>query len=198
VAELSSGALAARLADTWEKRSKRLATRRDPLTGVSEFPNLAEEPVTRAPALSTVEGGLPRHRYAEGFEVLRDASDAYLAAHGERPKIFLATLGPVAAHTARAGFAANLFQAGGIEAVNPGASDDLPGAFRASGARVACICGTDDAYAASAAEVAASLGADHVVLAGKGSFDGVDGTIFAGCDALDVLTGLHAKLGVTR
>jgi methylmalonyl-CoA mutase len=154
--------------------------------------------VVREPVEATVEGGLPRHRYAEGFEALRDASDAHLASTGARPKIFLATLGPVAAHTARAGFAANLFQAGGIEAVNPGATDDLPGAFRASGARVACLCGTDDAYAASAAEVAASLGAEYVLLAGKGSYDGVDGNVFAGCDALDVLNGLHAKLGVTR
>ncbi|MEV7040253.1 methylmalonyl-CoA mutase family protein [Amycolatopsis sp. NPDC051061] len=198
LAELSSGALAGRLAETWEKRSKRIATRRDPLTGVSEFPNLTEKPVVREPVEAAVEGGLPRHRYAEGFEALRDASDAHLASTGARPKIFLATLGPVAAHTARAGFAANLFQAGGIEAVNPGATDDLPGAFRASGARVACLCGTDDAYAASAAEVTASLGAEYVLLAGKGSYDGVDGNVFAGCDALDVLNGLHAKLGVTR
>ncbi|MEU8638733.1 methylmalonyl-CoA mutase subunit beta [Amycolatopsis sp. NPDC048633] len=198
VAELSSGALAERLASTWEKRSSRIATRRDPLTGVSEFPNLAEKPVVRTPVESTVEGGLPRHRYAEGFEALRDASDAYLASTGARPKIFLATLGPVAAHTARAGFAANLFQAGGVEAVNPGATDDLPGAFSESGAKIACICGTDDAYAASAADVAASLGAEYVLLAGKGSYDGVDGNVFAGCDALEVLNGLHAKLGVTR
>ncbi|MEA5365928.1 methylmalonyl-CoA mutase family protein [Amycolatopsis sp., V23-08] len=198
VAELASGALAGRLAETWEKRAKRLATRRDPLTGVSEFPNLTEKPVKREPLDPPAEGGLPRHRYAEGFEALRDASDAYLAAHGARPKVFLATLGPVAAHTARAGFAANLFQAGGIEAVNPGATDDLPGAFRASGARIACLCGTDDAYAEQAAEVAASLGADHVLLAGKGSYDGVDGNVFAGCDALEVLNGLHTELGVSR
>ncbi|MFB9689760.1 methylmalonyl-CoA mutase family protein [Amycolatopsis plumensis] len=197
-ASLASGELAARLAATWEKRSSRIATRRDPLTGVSEFPNLAEKPVVREPVESTVEGGLPRHRYAEGFEALRDASDAYLAEHGSRPKIFLATLGPVAAHTTRAGFAANLFQAGGIEAVNPGATDDLPGAFRESGARIACLCGTDDAYAAQAADVAASLGAEYVLLAGKGDYDGVDANVFAGCDALEVLNGLHAKLGVTR
>ncbi|MFI5590747.1 methylmalonyl-CoA mutase family protein [Amycolatopsis sp. NPDC051758] len=198
VAELASGALAERLASTWDKRAKRLATRRDPLTGVSEFPNLAEKPVVREPVESTVEGGLPRHRYAEGFEALRDASDAYLASTGARPKIFLATLGPVAAHTARAGFAANLFQAGGVEAVNPGATDDLPGAFRESGAKVACLCGTDDAYEAQAADVAASLGAEYMFLAGKGKYEGVDENVFAGCDALEVLTGLHGKLGVAR
>jgi methylmalonyl-CoA mutase len=197
-AELASGALASRLAATWEKRSKRLATRRDPLTGVSEFPNLHEKAVTREPDLSTVDGGLPRHRYAEAFEALRDASDAYLAAHGERPKIFLATLGSVAAHNARAGFAANLFAAGGIEPVNPGATDDLPGAFQASGARIACLCGTDAAYAERAASVAASLGAETVLLAGKGDYDGVSGNIYAGCDALEVLTRLHEQLGVSR
>ncbi|QRP45192.1 methylmalonyl-CoA mutase subunit beta [Amycolatopsis sp. FDAARGOS 1241] len=197
-AELASGALAARLAQTWDKRAKRLATRRDPITGVSEFPNLAEKPVAREPVeQSTSEGGLPRHRYAEAFEKLRDASDAYLAEHGERPKVFLATLGPVAAHTTRAGFAANLFQAGGLEAVNPGATDDLPGAFRESGARIACLCGTDAAYEEQAAQVAGALGAETVLLAGKASYPGVSGNVYAGCDALEVLTGIHAQLGVS-
>ncbi|MFD9960482.1 methylmalonyl-CoA mutase family protein [Amycolatopsis sp. NPDC058986] len=201
-ASLASGALAARLAETWEKRAKRLATRRDPLTGISEFPNLTEKPVERAPLPSTVEGGLPRHRYAEAFEALRDASDAYLAEHGVRPRVFLATLGPVATHTARATFAANLFQAGGIEPVNPGTIDDLPGEFRASGARIACLCGTDDAYAADAVQASASLaeaGAETVLLAGKPQdYAGVGGYVFAGCDALDVLRGIHAQLGVSR
>ncbi|RJQ83798.1 methylmalonyl-CoA mutase [Amycolatopsis panacis] len=196
-AELASGALAGRLAETWDKRAKRLGTRRDPITGVSEFPNLAEKPVSREPLPVLPEGGLPRHRYAEAYEKLRDASDAYLAEHGERPKIFLATLGPVAAHTARAGFAANLFQAGGLEAVNPGATDDLPGAFRESGARIACLCGTDAAYEEQAVAVAASLGAETVLLAGKGNYDGVAGNVYAGCDALEVLAGLHAQLGVS-
>lgn len=196
-AELASGALAGRLAQTWAKRASRLATRRDPLTGVSEFPNLEEKPVTREPLPSTVDGGLPRHRYAEEYEKLRDASDAYLAKHGERPKVFLATLGPVAAHTGRASFTTNLLQAGGIEAVNPGATDDLPGAFRESGAKVACVCGTDAAYEEQAASVAASLGADSVLLAGKGTYDGISGNLYAGCDALEILTSLHAQLGVS-
>ncbi|GAA4541118.1 methylmalonyl-CoA mutase family protein [Amycolatopsis samaneae] len=201
-ASLASGALAARLAETWDKRAKRLAARRDPLTGVSEFPDLAEKPVVRAPAPSTVEGGLPRHRYAEGYEALRDASDAHLAEHGARPRVFLATLGLVAAHTGRATFAANLFQAGGLEPVNPGATDDLPGEFRASGAKIACLCGTDDAYAAEAATAAAALaeaGAETVLLAGKPQdLPGVGGYVFTGCDALEILTGIHAQLGVSR
>ncbi|WP_199191504.1 methylmalonyl-CoA mutase family protein [Amycolatopsis sp. CA-126428] len=203
VASLASGALAGRLASTWEKRSKRIATRRDPLTGVSEFPNLAEKPVVRTPVESTVEGGLPRHRYAEGFEALRDASDAYLAEHGKRPHVFLVPLGTVAQHTARVQFATNLFQAGGIEVVNIGPDADYACEFVDAGSGVACICGTDAAYAdeaASWAETLHKIGAKAVFLAGKpnDAYGDITRYVFAGCDALDVLTSLHALLGVSR
>ncbi|WP_410604580.1 methylmalonyl-CoA mutase family protein [Amycolatopsis sp. lyj-90] len=195
-AELASGALAGRLADTWEKRSKRLATRRDPITGVSEFPNLTEKAVVRDPVEDLPEGGLPRHRYAEAFEALRDRADA----HPSRPRVFLATLGPVAAHTGRASFAANLFQAGGIEAVNPGAPEDVVAEFRASGTKVACLCGSNTSYAEEADSVAKALkeaGATSVLLAGKpGDHADVSGYLFTGCDALEVLTGTLTELGV--
>jgi methylmalonyl-CoA mutase len=195
-AELASGALAGRLAETWEKRSKRISTRRDPITGVSEFPNLTEKAVVRDPVDELPDGGLPRHRYAEAFEALRDRADA----HPSRPRVFLATLGPVAAHTARASFAANLFQAGGIEAVNPGAPEDVVAEFRASGTKVACICGSNTSYAEEAASVAKALkeaGATSVLLAGKpGDHPDITDYLFTGCDALDVLTGTLNELGV--
>ncbi|NKQ58250.1 methylmalonyl-CoA mutase small subunit [Amycolatopsis sp. K13G38] len=201
-AALDSGFIRDRLAETWEKRSKRLATRKDPITGVSEFPNLAEKRVEREPAPSIVDGGgLPRVRYAQPFEELRDRSDAHLAAHGERPTIFLATLGPLASHTARAMFASNLFQAGGIEPVNPGEVSDPVAAFRESGASVACLCGSDSVYAEQADDVAAGLreaGAKAVLLAGKpaDSYRGISGFAFTGCDALAVLTDVLETLGV--
>ncbi|WP_410651837.1 methylmalonyl-CoA mutase family protein [Amycolatopsis sp. cmx-4-54] len=198
-AELASGALAARLAETWEKRSKRLATRRDPITGVSEFPNLTEKTVIRDAVDDLPGGGLPRHRYAEAFETLRDRADA----HPSRPRVFLATLGPVAAHTARASFAVNLFQAGGIEAVNPGAPKDIDGViaeFRASGTKIACLCGSNTSYAEEADSVAKALkeaGATSVLLAGKpGDHPDVTGYLYTGCDALEILTGTLTELGV--
>ncbi|GAB3585385.1 methylmalonyl-CoA mutase family protein [Amycolatopsis endophytica] len=199
-AVLDSGALAARVDETWQRRKQRLATRKDPLTGVSEFPDLGEKPVERAPAPSVVdEGGLPRRRYAQDYEALRDRSDAHLAETGERPKVFLATLGPVAAHTARATFASNLFQAGGIEPVNPGAPEDVVAAFRESGAKVACLCGSDQLYDEHAAESAKKLkeaGAIRVLLAGKSEYPGVDAVVHAGCDALAALTSILDTLGV--
>ncbi|MBZ4324508.1 methylmalonyl-CoA mutase subunit beta, partial [Streptomyces huiliensis] len=69
-AALRSGMIGERLAATWADRSRRLATRREPVTGVSEFPHLAEPPVERRPAPARPAGGLPRVRRDEAFEAL--------------------------------------------------------------------------------------------------------------------------------
>lgn len=164
-AALRSGMIGERLAATWAARSRDLARRKEPVTGVSEFPQLAERPVEReaAPAevSATAPGGLPRVRRDEAFEALRARSDAHLAATGQRPRVFLAALGPAAAHTARASFASNLFQAGGIEPVHdpvPVDAATAADAFKASGATVACLCSSDALYAEQAGAVAEALG----------------------------------------
>ncbi|MGW2611704.1 methylmalonyl-CoA mutase family protein [Streptomyces mirabilis] len=193
-AVLRSGRLGQDLARTWEARSAKLAERREPVTGVSEFPNLAERLVERAPAPVPPSGGLPRVRRDEAFEALRARSDAHLAATGSRPRIFLAALGPAAAHTARLTFASNLFQAGGIEPVTEGAFED-------SGATEVCLCSSDTLYEERAAEVAGELkatGAGHVFLAGRpGQYPDVDAYVFAGCDAVAVLSATLDRMGVS-
>ncbi|MGW1467141.1 methylmalonyl-CoA mutase family protein [Streptomyces sp. NPDC002308] len=202
-AATASGLVAERLAATWEKRSRDLARRKEPVTGVSEFPHLAEHPVEREAAPAAPSGGLPKVRRDEAFEALRSRSDAHLASTGARPKVFLAALGPASAHTARASFAANLFQAGGVETVHRPVTVDaatVAGAFSASGAEIACLCSSDAVYEREAAGVAAALvaaGAGHVLLAGRpGEVDGVDGYVFAGCDAVAVLSSVLDRLGV--
>lgn len=148
---------------------------------------------------------LPSLRLAAPFEALRDRAEAAAA----RPAVFLATLGTVADFTARAGFARNLFEAGGIAAAGgdsfakDGATDldALVDGFRASGARLACLCGSDAAYAeqgAAAAEVLVKAGAT-VWVAGRPAESeaalnqaGVTSFIFAGCDAVETLTRAQA------
>ncbi|MFJ1665050.1 methylmalonyl-CoA mutase family protein [Streptomyces bottropensis] len=194
-AALRSGAVRERLAETWAARSATLAQRREPVTGVSEFPHLAEKPVVRAPAPEPPSGGLPRVSRDEAFEALRARSDAHLAATGSRPRLYLASLGPAAAHTARTTFAANLFQAGGIEPVTEGT-------FEESGATEVCLCSSDAVYEERAATSAAELraaGASHVFLAGRpAEYTGVDGFVFAGCDAVAVLSATLDRMGVSR
>ncbi|KOG32481.1 methylmalonyl-CoA mutase family protein [Streptomyces resistomycificus] len=194
-AALRSGRLGEDLAATWHRRSSRLAERREPVTGVSEFPHLAEKPVVREPAPEPPSGGLPRVRRDEAFETLRARSDAHLAATGRRPRVYLATIGPAAAHTARATFASNLFQAGGVEPVTEGT-------FEQSGATEACLCSSDALYAEQAETVAEELrsaGASQVFLAGRpGRYAGVDSYVFAGCDAVAVLSAALDRMGVSR
>jgi methylmalonyl-CoA mutase len=200
---LASGWVAQRLEQTWQRRADNLAHRRDPLTGVSEYPNLEETLPSRRPAPRVEPGptGLPRHRYAEQFEALRDRADTYTAKHGVRPTVFLATLGPVAAHTARASFATNLFAAGGIATVGSGPVDDparLPALFAASGADVACLCGSDRSYAelGTAAAAALAVTGAPVWLAGKpADHPGVFGYLYTGVNAVEVLTTCLDQLG---
>jgi methylmalonyl-CoA mutase len=218
-AALRSGFVGERLAATWETRRKALATRREPITGVSEFPYLAEQPVLRAPApvrhrrtapgAAPGAGGLPVVRRAEAYEALRARSDAHLAATGSRPRVLLAALGPAAAHTARTSFAANLFQAGGVEPVHDPVTVDagsVGAALAAAGTTAACVCSSDPVYAEQAADVAAALraaGATRVLLAGRPgehreawTAAGVDTFVSLGGDAVATLTGLLDDLGV--
>ncbi|MGA5195764.1 methylmalonyl-CoA mutase family protein [Streptomyces exfoliatus] len=193
-AALRSGTIGERLAETWAARSTKLATRREPITGVSEFPNLTEKPVDRAPAPEPQSGGLPRVRRDEAFEALRARSDAHLATTGARPRVYLAALGPAAASSARVAFATNLFQAGGVETVTEGT-------FEESGAREVCLCSSDALYEERAGTVAAELraaGAEHVLLAGRpGAYPGVDTYVFAGCDAIALLSTALDRMGVS-
>ncbi|WP_046863736.1 methylmalonyl-CoA mutase subunit beta [Microvirga massiliensis] len=208
VASLQAGRIQEAIAGVRSKRNRAVASRRDPLTGTSEFPNIHETPVAvlaPSPALRPDPApdfpALPSRRTAEPFEHLRDRSDDALARAGRRPRVFLANLGPVAAFTARATFAKNLFEAGGIEAIpNDGFPDHgaMAAAFRYSGAPLACLCSSDEIYESDAEAAARALHAAHpgatLYLAGRpGPHEaalrdaGISGFVFAGCDALGVL-----------
>jgi methylmalonyl-CoA mutase len=212
LAALQQGLIQRKVAAVRAAREAAVARRKDALTGTSDFPDLAEAPVAvlevapvapaPASAAPTFEP-LPRIRLAEPFETLRDASDRMLARTGARPKIFLANLGTAADFTARATFAKNFFEAGGIEAVgNDGFAnhDSLAAAFRASGAKLACLCSSDEVYArdtVTAARALRNAGA-AVWLAGQpGALEaaltraGVGGFVFAGCDVLAALRAAH-------
>ncbi|HEY1624660.1 MAG TPA: methylmalonyl-CoA mutase subunit beta [Streptosporangiaceae bacterium] len=204
-AALDSGLIAERIAQNWAERSAKLARRREPITGVSEFPNLGERPVVRDPAPAQPGGGLPRVHRADAFEALRSRSDALLAATGARPKVLLVTLGPVAVYTARSTFAANLFQAGGVETILSETAEPsrkaLEEAVQASGARAACICSSDAIYTEHAEAAAAALkaaGARYVVLAGRPApYQNIDDFVYLGGDAIAALTAVYDEIGAS-
>jgi methylmalonyl-CoA mutase len=215
---LRAGVIQREVAKVRAEREANVAQRQESLIGTSDFPDLAETvvAVVSAPRSSECEHAaeqsaepLRRMRVAGPFEDLRDRSDQYLAAHGTRPKVFLACLGRPADFNARASFAKSLFEAGGIEAIAPEGiqtRETMVQAFKGSGAKLACLCSSDQVYANEAADAAKLLteaGAQHIYLAGKpGSREaelksaGVRAFVFAGGDTLAMLRDAHATLGL--
>jgi methylmalonyl-CoA mutase len=172
-----------RVRDVAARRRDDVAHRRLPLTGVSEYPSLAETLPERSG-----EPDLPPS-YGDDFERMRLAPvDA---------RVFLATLGSVAQHTARAGFATNLLAAGGVGVDLAGATSSVADVTAAyAGQTVVCLAGTDTAYAEWGSEAAARLreaGAERVLVAGistgsTDAFDWADDSCARGGDAVAFLT----------
>ncbi|KWX66138.1 methylmalonyl-CoA mutase small subunit [Mycobacterium sp. NAZ190054] len=194
------GHISARIADVAERRADDIAHRRTAVTGVNEFPNLAEVPLPQQDPLPHVQ------RYAAAFEALRNRSDAHLEKTGARPKALLLPLGPLAEHNIRTTFTANLLASGGIEAVNPGPLDaaGVAAAVAAAGVtEIAVICGTDARYAgevAAVVEAARAAGVPHILLAGPEKAvaeadSKPDGYLTAKIDAVSALSDLLTRLG---
>ncbi len=222
VAALGNGFIAEAIRGVRDARAKDLASRKQPLTGVSEFPDLNEVPprVLRPAPPARTQGDLPATRLSESFEALRARAQG-----AANPKVFLANLGRIPDFNARATFAKNAFEAGGILALgNDGFSPAPSGvaesagreenaaredcatedcatdlaalslAFKASRARIACLCSSDARYAREAADAASALtaaGARAVYLAGRPAeleaalaATGVAGYLHAGANML--------------
>lgn len=198
--------LTASINDVAAARADDIAHRRTAITGVNEYPNLAEPPL---PPAATAAAPTGLRRYAAQFEALRDRSDAHLARTGTRPRVLLLPLGPIAEHNIRTSFVANLLASGGIDAVNPGPLDAdgvAPAVEQAGSPAVAVLCGTDARYAAHAAGIVAAArgaGIDRVYLAGpaKALADNADTDprpddyLTMKIDAVQALSDLLTRLG---
>lgn len=197
--------LQTQVAEARERRRAVIATRRETITGVTDFPLLG----AALPEFEPTDRRLPAGRFApirlaEPFETLRAKAEA------ASPRIFFANLATLPEFGPRAQWSRNLFATGGIASLGAedayASIDALIDAYRASNTRVALIAGADTAYAEQAENAAQRLkaaGADWVVLAGKpGEREtalraaGVDQFVFAGQNALNELGTLHAALGI--
>lgn len=138
-----------------------ISKRRMGLIGTNLFPNLREKPpVVKANATAPAVAGLgavgcdeittvKARRAAEGFEELRRAADGFAKRTGARPKVFVAKIGPVKQHKARADFTAGFFAVGGFEMTGKEAFETGEAAAKAaaaSGAPIVVLCSTDETY----------------------------------------------------
>jgi len=200
--------VAGQIGEIAAQRTDDIAHRRTAITGVNEYPNLAEPALPQNDSSHSPLAAGNLARYAAAFEALRDRSDVYLDRTGSRPRALLLPLGPLAEHNIRATFAANLLASGGIEAVNPGTvdADGVAKAVADAGSpTVAVICGTDRRYGtelAAIVEAARNARVAHICLAGAQKAvaetdpkQRPDEFLTMKIDAVDALSSLLSRLG---
>jgi methylmalonyl-CoA mutase len=197
-AALVSGLLADQLAASRETRRDDLARRRTAVTGVSQFPLAGETLLDRPPSpVLSQAGGLPRIRWAQWHETLRDRADAYARAAGSPPTVTLALADAARATAAQAGRVAALLAPAGIATVT--ASPDAA-AGGAPGAAVVVVCGsteTSPGEVGAAIDQARANGASVVIAAAGGPPPpGADGAVTGDTDVLELSGQILAALGV--
>lgn len=211
-AALAAGTVLGQIAKTVTERHKRLASRKQPITGVSMFPPEAETPVENLkprPAQS-VPAGLKPLRDSEVFEGLRDRVSTQTRLTGTQPGVFLASLGERRDFGPREQFTSNVLLVAGLAhpSSEGGTADEIVAQVKAAGTNTVILCSSAKVYAAQAIEVAGALkaaGIAHVWIAGKktetGSEDAgsvIDGEVFDGMDVVSFLSDTLDRLGVAK
>ncbi|MGP1470435.1 MAG: methylmalonyl-CoA mutase family protein [Schwartzia sp. (in: firmicutes)] len=152
------------------------------------------------------------HRWSERFEDLRLTTEKYKKEHdGDNVKVFLANMGPIPQHKARADFSTSFLQVGefNVEGNNGfETTDAAAAAAKESGADVAVICSTDKTYPEIVPDLAPKLRAAlpnaTIYLAGAAPKDlepvyreaGVDDFISVKANCYEILRFLQKKKGM--
>ena len=151
------------------------------------------------------------HRWSERFEALREVTEKFKAQTGDNVKIFLANMGPIPQHKARADFTTGFLQVGAFEVLgNNGFAtvDEAAQAAKESGADAVVICSTDATYPeiipALAPKLHEALPNATVFLAGaapkdlKETYDaaGIDEYIHVKANCYKILQALQQKKGM--
>lgn len=214
---------------TLQERFKKLARRSDRAVGTNMYPNMSEA----APEWDKIESAAPAcgcscgcggassgltvipivpHRWTEQFEALRRRTEEYKAAHnGDNVKIFLANMGPIPQHKARADFITGFMEVAAFDVLkNDGfkTTDECADAAAKSGALAAVICSTDKTYPELVPPLAKAIKEKaptmRVFLAGEPAAEfkdtyvqaGVDGFISVRSNCLESLTELQNAKGM--
>ena len=149
-------------------------------------------------------------RLATPFEMLRDDAAAYADANGHPPQIFMANLGPLKQHKARADFTRGFFEVGGFEMVDTPGFETPEAAAQAAldaDAGAVVICSTDADYETAVPIIAQKIKDARpqtaIILAGypKDKIDdykaaGVDLFIYLGADCHALNLDVQQRLGV--
>jgi methylmalonyl-CoA mutase len=221
-AALASGFVSGQLAASCAARRDAVARRQVTVTGVSEFPAIGETLLSRPAASRPASGpgGLPRIRWAQWHEELRDRADAYARQTGSPPALTLALLDGSRPSLAQADRVRALLAPAGITTVTADTvtavtadtvtadsvtADSGPAEDAASGLiAVAVVCGSPDTgenEVREAVDRAREQGASTVVVAAghpETLFPGATEMITEGMDMLAFGDRMLTALGVPR
>ena len=198
-----------------DKRSKAIASRRENILGVNQFPNINEmlepglDPSLFQMEDHTAEGAevetLKLFRGASQLESIRYATDKFSAKNG-RPKVCMLPVGNLPMRKARAQFACNFFAAAGYEVVDHIGFESIGEGVAAvleAGAKLVVLCSSDEEYADLAPDLYGQLrGRAIMVVAGAPAcMDelkeiGIRHFIHVKTNLLEALTAYNAMLGI--
>ncbi len=205
--------------ETLKERFKRLARRTDRAVGTNMYPNMGEHSDVDLEFCNKNNNKkygnkvkpIKARRWTEQFEELRLRTENYKAKTGDNVKIFLANMGPIPQHKARADFISGFMEVAAFEMLrNDGFKtvEECADAAAKSGALISVICSTDAAYPEIVPELTKLIKekcpAMRVYLAGepapefKESYEqaGIDGFISVRSNCLDTLTEFQKLKGM--
>lgn len=220
LASIEQGLIQKDVEATLASRFKDLAKRSARAVGTNMYPNVQERPAwadvprrdptpPASPAV-TVDPIRPR-RWTEQFEALRRRTEEHVSKGGENVEIFLANMGPIPQHKARADFITSFMEVAAFDVLRDDGHatvDECAEAAVASGAPVVVICSTDATYPEIVPPltraIKAKAGDVRVYLAGEPAADhkeayeqaGLDGAISVRSNCLEVLEGLQKMRGM--
>ncbi len=162
---LKTGFIQETIEETARQKDISIAMRKEILLGTNQYPNTGES-INKELDLTifsrnskreenTIIPTLKTYRGAQAFELLRYKTDRF-SKKGNRPKVFLLTIGNAAMRRARAQFAGNFFGCAGFEIIdNPGFKSVEVACETAlkAGADITVICSSDEEYADFAPKV---------------------------------------------
>ncbi len=178
-AAVRKGYIQKQVKETAVRHDLNIATGRENLIGVNQFPDPAEimehlpdESVFLPVDLTAEDAGvetLKPYRGAGFLEALRYRTDQWSGSH-KRPVVFMLTIGDPAMRKARARFSCNFFAVAGFEVIDNNGFESLDeglAAAREAGSEILVVCSSDAEYPLLVPELAEKTRGEILVVAGN-------------------------------
>ncbi|MFO7827125.1 MAG: methylmalonyl-CoA mutase family protein [Bacteroidales bacterium] len=207
-----SGIIQENVKETANKRNLNIASRKEVILGVNQYPNAEEkiEPKYGAETIITtidkrddaIGEPLKPYRGAEEIELLRLDTDKA----EKTPKVFMLTIGNPVMRKARAGFASGFFACAGFDIIDNLGFDSVDEGVRAAleqDSDIVVVCSSDDEYPEVAPAVYEKIGdkaitviAGYPACADELKAKGIKHFIHIKSNLIETLKGFQKELGI--